>query len=159
MARHVTQSEGGKMLKKDVLIHIKGIQITDGDRDSTELLTCGKLYRKSESYYLLYEESDPDSAALSRTMLKVEGDSRISLTRYGATHSNLTIEQGSRNIGIYDTLGGDFLLGVSAAKIDTDLGDQGGKLHFKYALDVNSSHISDHEIFIDVTLPDASSCV
>ena len=41
-------------------------------------------------------------------------------------------------------------IGVFAESITNGLGEQGGKVHFKYQLDVNSVFLSENEIFIDV---------
>lgn len=137
-------------MKQDVWIKIKGIQKVDGEEDSTELYTQGNFYRKNGNYYIAYEESETTGYAGCRTVLKIEGESRVSLIRNGAARSNLLIEKGSRNVGYYDTQEGELLIGVSAHAIRSALNDEGGELFFSYSLDVNSSHISDNEVYVEI---------
>jgi uncharacterized beta-barrel protein YwiB (DUF1934 family) len=137
--------------KKSVLINIRGIQTADdGQRDTTELFTQGFFYHKNNSYYLSYEESEATGFEGSRTTLKIEGNDRISLIRHGNTRSNLIIERGGRNVGYYSTMQGELMIGVSAAEIDIHLNENGGNLYFKYSLDINTTHVSDNEVYVDV---------
>ena len=137
-------------MKQDVWIKIKGIQKADGEKDSTELFTQGSFYRKNGNYYITYEESETTGYAGCRTVLKIEGERRVSLIRNGAARSNLLLEKGNRNVGYYDTPEGELLIGVSAHEISSHLTDDGGELFFSYSLDVNASHISDNEVYISV---------
>lgn len=137
-------------MKQDVWITIRGIQRIDGDRDTTELYTQGSFYRKNGNYYITYEESETTGFAGCRTVLKIEGDQKISLIRHGASRSNLIVEKDARNIGYYGTEEGDLMIGVSTKDIRSALNDEGGELFFSYSLDINASHISDNEVYIDV---------
>lgn len=135
--------------KKDVWIEIKGIQRVDGESDETQLFTQGRFYQKDNCYYIIYEESEATGFAGCRTMLKVDGH-RVSLTRSGAAKTNLLIEREKRNVGFYGTSEGDLVIGVDAGQVEVQLGDHGGNLHFSYSLDINSVHVSDNEVFVDV---------
>lgn len=137
-------------LKKEVLINIRGIQTAEGESDTTELFTQGIFYRKNNNYYLTYEESEATGFAGSRTTLKIEGLDKVSLIRHGTTRSNLVIERGLRNVGYYSTVQGELLIGVSAGEMDVKLDDEGGSLYFKYALDINTTHVSDNEVYVDI---------
>lgn len=137
-------------MKKDVLINIKGIQSANGESDVTELFTQGLLYRKRESYYITYEESETTGFAGCRMTVRVDGPDKVSLIRHGSSRSSLTVERGVRNIGFYNTEQGELLIGISASQVDVDLDEKGGTLYFKYSLDINSSHISENEVYVDV---------
>lgn len=133
-----------------MLINIKGVQSVDGNRDTTELFTQGVFYKKNENYYVTYEESETTGFKGCRMTLKVEGNDKVSMIRHGASRSSLIVERATRNIGFYNTSQGELLIGISASEVDIDLNDDGGNLHFKYSLDINSSHVSENEVFVDI---------
>lgn len=137
-------------MKKDVLINIKGIQRAGGEQDVTELFTQGSLYKRNNSYYVTYSESEATGYADSHTTLKVDSKNRVILIRSGAVRSHLVIMLGERNIGHYGTEGGDLMIGVDAKAVRSTLGEDGGDLYFSYTLDVNSSFLSENEVFINI---------
>lgn len=144
-------------MKKDVYISIRGIQAVDGDRDVTELFTQGRFYRRNNSYYITYDDSEATGYEGCKTTLKVEGSRKVTLTRSGASRSQLIVEQGERNIGHYGTIAGEMIIGVSTKLVRSSLTDSGGDLRFSYSLDVNSSLISENEVYINVKECDSPS--
>lgn len=138
------------MNKKDVYIKIKGIQIVDDVSDTTEMFTLGSFYKKNNNYYISYDETEASGFGNGKTILKIEGSDKVTLLRSGATKSHLIIENGRRNVGHYDTMQGELMIGVYTKELDSHLGDNGGDLYFHYDLDVNSSLISENEVFINV---------
>ena len=126
-------------MKKDVFIKIKGVQHADGTDDVTELVTQGNFYRRNNNYYVTYDESEATGFGGSKTTLKVEGGRKVTLGQYGTQH-------------------GDVLIGVNAHKVESRLNDEGGDLYFSYSLDINTSLISENEVFISINAhPDVSS--
>jgi uncharacterized beta-barrel protein YwiB (DUF1934 family) len=139
-----------RQLKKDVWIKIKGIQTVDGEQDTTELYTQGRYYEKNGCYYITYEETETTGFDGCRTILKVEGDRRVSLMRSGPSRTNLLLEKDERNVGYYGTSEGELMIGVSAHELHNSLGEHGGEVYFRYSLDVNASHISDNEVYVTI---------
>lgn len=137
-------------MKKEVYIRIRGIQSMDGEQDVTELFTQGRYYRQGSSYYITYEESEATGFEGSKTTLKVENSHKVTLIRSGATRSHLIVERGARNIGHYGTVGGDLIIGINTKVIDSKLTDAGGDLRFSYSLDINSSLVSENEVYVNV---------
>lgn len=137
-------------MKKDVFIHIKGIQSGEDENDTTELFTQGLFYEKNGKHYLIYDESEATGYKDCRTTLKVEGSEKVTMRRSGPNRSELVLEKGVRHVGFYDTLAGDIQIGVFADHIQNDLTGDGGKVYFKYQLDVNSVFLSENEVYIDV---------
>lgn len=137
-------------MKKDVLINIKGVQNADGESDVSELFTQGNFYKKNGSYYITYKESETTGFEGTVTTLKVENQNKVSLIRFGNPRTNLIIENGVRNVGLYETEHGELYIGVNASTVKVDLDDHGGNLEFKYSLDINTSHISDNEVYINI---------
>ena len=140
-------------MRENVLIQIKGIQYYDSENEVVELTTMGSFYKRRGVYYISYDESEATGFDGSRTTLKVEDSSRVTMQRSGASRSQLIIEKGTRHQCHYDTGYGAMIMGVSGNKIVSTLGDGGGSLNFKYTLDFNASMASQNEVFIDVHRP------
>lgn len=138
------------MIKKDVFITIRGTQEADGEKDTTELYTQGQFYKKDSAFYIAYDESEATGFAGNKTTLKIDGNEKVVFMRGPATRSHLIVESGKRNIGHYGTEMGDIAIGVSAKKIDSKLNENGGELYFSYSLDINQTHVSDNEIYINI---------
>jgi len=137
-------------MKKDVVITIKGIAKTSGKPDVIELTTIGNLVKKSSGYYLTYKESEATGFAGSTTTLKVEGNDRVTILRNGKNASQLIVEKGKRHLCCYGSDYGNMTMGIFGEKIDSTINDDGGDLHVKYTLDVNTSLASENEILINV---------
>lgn len=143
--------EGYIVLKKDVLIQIRGVQYIDGEQDVVELTTVGRFYRKNGDYYISYDESEATGFEGGKTTLKVEGDdSKVTMLRSGPNRSQLIVEAGRRHQCQYDTGYGPIIMGVSGDRILSSLSDRGGELNFKYTLDLNASLASENEVFVQV---------
>ncbi|TCL43037.1 MULTISPECIES: DUF1934 domain-containing protein [Oscillospiraceae] len=137
-------------MKKDVLISIKGVQRVEGQEEVIELMTVGNLYKKKDSYYLSYEETEATGFGGSKTTLRLEQDGRVTMLRSGAYRSHLIVEKGRRHQCVYDTGYGEMMIGVLGNQISSTLTDKGGNIQFKYSLDINTSLASENEVYIDV---------
>ena len=137
-------------MKKEAVITILGTQFVDGDKDTVELTTIGSFYRKNDVYYLTYQETETTGFAGQRTTLKLEGDQRVTMIRFGGGESSLNIEKGVRHQCQYDTGYGPLLIGVNGEEIESALTDEGGTYRFKYSLDINTALVSTNEIRLTV---------
>ena len=144
-------------MQQNALIQIKGIQYLDDDNDVVELTTVGSFFKKNNAYYIRYDESEATGFEGSRTTLKVEGNSCVTMQRTGTAQSQLIIEKGQRHQCLYSTGYGELVMGVSCDKITSSLSSEGGKLHFKYTLDLNASMASQNEVYVVVKRTDARS--
>lgn len=137
----------------DGMITIKGTQVIDGEKDAIELLTAGTYFIKDGSYFICYDESDATGYGGSHTTLQYDPDRRqVTMTRKGATESELIIEAGRRHQCTYDTGYGNMILGVSGNRIDSTLSETGGEISFHYSLDVNTVLASENGVSIRVKL-------
>lgn len=139
-------------MKKDVLISIRGVfSAPPEDNDVVEIFTTGTYYKKDGAYYIAYDESEATGFEGSKTVLKVEKESMVTLERSGSALAHLVVEQGVRHQCNYDIGYGDMMIGISGNFIKSTLGDNGGDLQFKYSLDINTLLASENEMFIKVT--------
>lgn len=134
----------------DAFLTIKGIQLADGEENVVELMTCGKLYRRNGVYYLSYDETELTGYSGSKTMLKIEKNQKITMTRSGKANSQLIIEKGKRHQCIYDTGFGSLTIGVSGDAIRNELGENGGTVDFAYSMDMNTALTSENRVIITV---------
>ena len=136
-------------MKKDVMIYIKGIRDVDGDKDTIELYTKGRYYRRNGMYFLSYDEMEEDDVEPTiKTILKVEGTKCVTMTKSGKRKSQLIIENGERHQCHYDNGFDDWIMGIEGSSIENGLEDNGGVLNFKYSMDINTMLTSEHEINI-----------
>ncbi len=137
-------------MKKDVTITLKSCQHDGELSEETEIMTEGRYRTIDGGYELSYNETEATGYEGCVTSLKVYGESKVIMSRSGAMPTDLVIEPGKKHHCHYGTPYGEFMVGVTAKGIKTDVGKDGGKLNFKYVIDVNSSYVGDFEIDIDV---------
>ena len=137
-------------MKKDVLISIKSIHNSEDDSDVIELFTTGQYYRRDGCYFISYDESESTGFEGSKTILKVEPEKMVTLSRSGSVSSQLIVERGVRHQCHYDVGCGDLLVGVHGSRIRSSLTDVGGSIEIKYSLDINSMYSSENEMFIQI---------
>lgn len=137
-------------MKKNVSISLVSTQF-DGDRsEKIEMMTEGELMLHKDGYDLSYQDSEASGLVGSTTMLKVR-EKRVELQRTGGIHSDLILELGKKHHCHYGTEFGDFMVGVMAKNIKSNITEDGGSLDFCYVIDINSSFIGNFEININVT--------
>ena len=136
-------------MAKDVLIKIKGVYKVEGDENTEELFTNGKMYVKNNSTYLTYKESETTGFEGCTTTLKIEDTGRVTIIRSGSTSSNLVLQPGIRNIGRYTVCGNQMEIGVFAETLECEITENTARLHMAYSIDMNSLLLSENELFID----------
>jgi uncharacterized beta-barrel protein YwiB (DUF1934 family) len=136
-------------LKKNVMLTIRGTQRIDGKEETIELLTCGQFYRRSETYWISYDESETTGFAGHRTTLHIEPN-RITMRRTGLTSSNLVIEKGARHQCSYDTGCGALNIGIMGSHVCSNLTDDGGKVDFTYSMDIDTALQAEQHVTIRV---------
>lgn len=132
---------------------IKGTQSADGEFDETELYTQGFFYKKNDTYYITYKETESTGFDGCTSIIKVKPD-KVSLVRQGNARTNMLIEQMQRNIGYYSTPMGELIVGITGKNIDISVGEDGGKIFFAYSLDINSQFISENTVTVEVITSD-----
>lgn len=140
-------------MQDEYLISITGKQYVDGEKGEIQLTTLGSYVKKGDSRYILYDEYDQEVPAPTKgtkSVLKIEGNKKVTLIRNGEQKSRLVLEKGQRHMCHYDTGYGSMMIGVFANRINTDLTDEGGNLEISYSLDINAGLTSINEIFINV---------
>lgn len=135
---------------KEVVIDIKGTQGIDNDSDVIEMSTVGTLAEKDGKYLITYEERETLKTDNVKTLVKAEGDDKITMIRSGGIDSRLVVEKGRRNTCYYSVPQGELVLGIFGEQIENTLSDNGGKLKMSYTIDIDNSVLSRNTVEITV---------
>lgn len=139
-----------KILTKDVLITLISTQREGTEKSTTELITGGKYKKSHNGYMVSYEESEATGYSGATTTIEITDKSMITMTRGGNSPSQLIIELAKKHLCHYSTPFGDFMVGITAKEISSNLDENGGTVDFSYVLDINSSYVSDFELSLKI---------
>ncbi|EOD01679.1 DUF1934 domain-containing protein [Caldisalinibacter kiritimatiensis] len=136
---------------KEVKLKIVGKQINeDGEENVIELVTEGKFYKKNDSIYLVYDESEISGMDGSTTTLKIQDD-KVMMKRFGSNNSKLIFEKGKKHKTGYQTPYGILDLEVITNKLNVDIVDGGkGSLSLSYRLNISNTMETKNELDIDI---------
>lgn len=141
------------MLKEDYKIDIIGRQVYIGAEDTepeqVALCTTGTYTERGEARFIAYKEYEEENPRVSHTtVLKIE-PGKVTMMRPGSA-TRLILEEGQRNLCVYDTGYGTMSVGVFTSKLSHSLQQHGGKLTVRYTLDIDSNLSSCNELEVHV---------
>ena len=132
-------------MNKNVMISVTGNQMYDHQGASRlEFITEGKYYKKGNSYYVSYKESEVTGMEGTTTTLKISGDV-VTLMRFGSVNSQLIFQKGHKHLSYYDTAYGAFTIGVFANNVDVRVDDNGGEISIGYQLDMDNGRFGEND--------------
>ena len=132
------------------LVRIDTKQKIDGDEENLQVITHASFSGNRDDYTIIYTEQTGENGE-SKTELRCERSEKITVLRFGdGMTSNLVLEKGKRHISCHNTPYGTFSMGITAIEIDSDLDENGGTLHFRYATDIENAPLG--EIVFDFSL-------
>ena len=137
------------MKEKNVIISIKGIQTSDGDKDVYELVTDGTYIYSDSTCEFTYMESELTGLEGTKTTFKIDRD-RVLLTREGSLNAQMIFEKGKKHFFLYETPYGSATMGVKTNKLKTGLGEHGGDIELAYAVDVDSVLLGKNEFKVSI---------
>lgn len=126
-------------MEPNVLLTIEGQQWRVDDKpQSIRLITEGNLFRRDQTWFVVYDESGATGMEGTKTTLQVADDGTVSLIRSGSHDMRLTFAAGSRHITRMGTPYGDLDVEVYTSLVKTEITDQGGYIHLGYTIDFNN---------------------
>ncbi len=136
-------------MDKEVLIHVKGLQIMDdqGEDEPVEIVVPGEYYFRNGSHYLRYEEILDDSGEPTINYIKMS-DRGMEVRKKGLVNVQMVFERNKKNMAFYTTPFGTLQMGIAATHLMLDTQENHLHMHVDYALDLNHEHVAD--CFIDV---------
>lgn len=121
-------------MTRTVYITITGVQSDEtGEETIAELAAAGEYFEKNGSLYLLFEEADPESGAVTRNTLKARGQN-ITLTKRGGVRSQMQFAPGEMHPAEYITPYGNLRLQVYTEDVKILFGDSRGEIRLRYSL-------------------------
>ena len=106
-------------MQKEVLIHVRGLQMMDaqGDQEPIEIIVPGQYYFRNGSHYLRYEELLDETAEPTINYIKVSGKG-LEVSKKGLVNVHMVFEQGKKNMTYYTTPYGTLQMGISATNLE-----------------------------------------
>ncbi len=134
------------MNSKKAVINVCGVQIIDGEKDSTEIDVVGALTENDGGYTLSYTEYDDDNKE-TETVVCAQGNS-VSVSKIGEYTAEMVFEEGKRFNCNYRTPFGSISMGVFSETVNSSLTADGGKIELIYNIDFNTGFVSRNEMTI-----------
>jgi uncharacterized beta-barrel protein YwiB (DUF1934 family) len=147
-----------KDMMKDILLKIVGNPVdSSGEQpsgeDIVELITEGRFYKKGNSVYLDYDESDLSGMEGYTTSLKITGD-KIRMQRYTddiGVETAIEFEKGKRFTGHYDTPFGAIEMEVLTNEIRNDITHGGeGSLDIDYNISLKGLSEGHSQLSVEI---------
>ena len=136
-------------MNKNVLIKINGMQTLDESDDSVEVITVGEYYNKNGKHYIMYEEIDDDSNAVTKNLLKV-WDGMVEIKKTGAVTTTMTFETEKINKTYYSTPFGNLQIEIETKSVDVAVADTNMDIDIKYSLAINKQFTMDSRIQLNI---------
>lgn len=139
---------------KDITIKINGKNNYPGEDecDEIDIVTEGKIYKKDNSIYLVYEETDIAGFENCKTTIKISGD-KVKMKRFAkdSVPTEMEFTKGKRFTSKYITPYGPLDMEILTYNLDNTINENGtGRLKLDYGISLNGE--LDGRNIIDITL-------
>ncbi|MDL2289111.1 DUF1934 domain-containing protein, partial [Oscillospiraceae bacterium OttesenSCG-928-F05] len=141
-----------RVRNSNAIISIQGTHSYDhADSDTVEIITPGSFQNRRGNYVITYNETELEhQGGTTTTTVTVESDTKISVIRSGDIHSHMIFEQGRKHLVYYDTQFGSLVIGVSASRVDTRLGKDGGRIEIDYAIEIDNTVAAENKFRLNI---------
>lgn len=123
------------MDRYNILLSVRGSHVEDGEEDTLELLTEGRLIKEDEKYTIEYDESELSGMENTSTRVTVDGD-RVYLQRTGMLQTEFVFTKSQRYEAVYDTPFGAMQMAVTPTQIKSDVSSEKGRIDLEYVVQV-----------------------
>lgn len=147
-------------MNKDVLIHVRGLQMmeTDDAQEPIEIVAPGQYYFRNGSHYLRYEEMLDDTAETTVNYIKMSPNG-VEVRKQGQVNVHMVFEEGKKNKTFYNTPYGTLQMGISATGLELKESEDGIQMKVDYALDMNEEHVADCYLTVQAQSKDSADFV
>lgn len=126
-------------MKQEVLITVRGTQVTDNGPETVELMTRGTMTGRNGKFAISYVETELTGTPGVVSTFLILNPNRVVLTREGAIKSRMAFVKGVKDESLYDLGFGTLLLGVYTKDIQVELSEQGGRLFIDYTVELEQA--------------------
>lgn len=120
------------MCNKNAIISVMSIQ-KGNKNEKIEVVTPGKFYKKEDSYFVVYKETEISGMKGTTTTLKINPNN-VSLLRFGTTRTKMNFKKKTQDVALYDTPYGTLELEFETNDLDVNINDNGGCATIDYNL-------------------------
>ena len=147
-------------MNKDVLIHVRGLQMmeTDDAQEPIEIVVPGQYYFRNGSHYLRYEEMLDDTAETTVNYIKMSPNG-VEVRKQGQVNVHMVFEEGKKNKTFYNAPYGTLQMGISATGLELKESEDGIQMKVDYALDMNEEHVADCYLTVQAQSKDSADFV
>ena len=139
-----------RIMTRDVLIRLSGLQATEGDEGVVEVITAGDYFWKNNKHYLIYDEVMEGLDGAIRNTMKLTPE-KLEIKKSGPVSASMVFEVDKKTQTQYATPMGELLVEMTTSRIGFEEEDDHLKVEVEYSLDINYDHVSDCRIVLDVT--------
>ena len=137
-------------MTKDILVSISGLQVSpEMESDTVEVISPGEYYYRNDKHFVVYEEAIDGKTKTVKNMVKLSKDC-VEVTKKGPARIHMIFEKNKKNISYYYTPFGNLQIGIDTQIIELDESDENIRAKVDYALEINSEHVANCHIVIDV---------
>ncbi len=142
-------------MKDKVLVTINGIQHDIDNNDGIRTIQPGKYKLVSNKHVVKYDEyiedNDSNAPIAITNFLKIDSSSNmVTLTKKGASSSNMVFQEGYHHDSLYQTPFGAMQMSLYTTGLTIEENDESINISIKYSLAMNKSHVSDCSITINI---------
>jgi uncharacterized beta-barrel protein YwiB (DUF1934 family) len=88
------------------------------------LVTEGTFVTKNGKYYVIYEESELSGMEGSTTTLKIDGEGRVNIRRFGSAKADMIFEKGKTHSTGYETPYGLMEMNITTHRISVSVKEE-----------------------------------
>ena len=136
-------------MTKDVLVTVRGLQMTPDGDDTIEVTTTGKYYEKDGKRYLFYDEIGDDTNLIVKNSIQIT-EEHVSVSKKGLINAQMNFEKENKLVSVSETTYGQMEMGIYSTGICLDERDDFLELKLEYLLEINNQHVSDSEILLQI---------
>ena len=137
-------------MDKDVWISVAGLQFGDNpEGERIEIITPGSYYKKKDHHFVMYDEIEEGTDAVTKNTVKFDGD-MLTISKRGFTNVEMIFEKNKRNMTNYVTPYGTLMVGIDTDRIDIRESDDVINIDIDYALDINYEHLANCKIQMEI---------
>lgn len=134
-------------MEKKAIISVSSKQ--ENKDDAIEVVTPGKFYKKEESYYVEYKETEISGMEGTNTTFKMNNDN-FSLIRIGSTNANMDFKKNKKSLSVYDTPYGTMDIKIKTNKLEVNLNEKGGDVFIDYNLSISGQDYENTQLKINI---------
>jgi uncharacterized beta-barrel protein YwiB (DUF1934 family) len=134
-------------MKKKAIISVSSKQ-TD-EEEPIEVVTPGSFYKKNDSYYAVYKETELSGMEGTTTTLKIKKD-KFSLIRMGSTSTKMDFDEDKKNVSMYKTPYGTIELRIKTNSLNINVDEQGGDIMINYKISTAGQALKNTKLKVNI---------